>query len=1508
MQLRFTFQHILCLVAVLFGGTAMAQISIPNGAFTDNQDFNSLANTGTSSTVPAGWAFVETGANANVLYTAGTGGSNAGDTYSFGLASPSTERAFGGLLSGNLTPTVGVCYTNNTGGIITGFTVTYTGETWRVGTASRTDGIQFQYNQSTTAINGAGTWTSFPGLDYFNPGQATGNGSMLHSALITSPVSGLSIQPGATFCFRWNDFNASGGDDGIGVDDYSLSALTVVPTNDDCANATPIGCTAAVSGNNINATDDSGAFSPCGVVQTTNGVWYTITGNGGSITVSTCAGATFDTKISVYSGSCAAPTCVGGNDDSCGTSSEFTFASVNGQTYYIMVHGFAGSSGDFILTTTCSVPPVVLNCPINTTAASCQTQAAVNAQFNAWLATANGTGGCDGVLTNNNTGAPAACGGSTTVTFTYTSTCAPLTTTCQATFTVAAPPTIVLTCPINTTAAACQTQAAINTAFSTWLATASGTGGCNGVLANNNTGAPPACGGSTTVTFTYTSTCAPLTTTCTATFTVAAPGPFTLPPNSNATVACPANATQPVPPVVTDACGTVLTPTGPTVVNAPNPVTCEGTRTYSWTYTDCANNMGTWSFIYTIERNPFTVPVFIDSSRVACLSLAVQPTPPTVTSNCGEVLTPTVSFVDNPNPLTCEGSRVYTFSYLDCEGNTGIYTYLYRIERLPFTVPANGSSTVACLANAVPPALPTVTSNCGEVLTPGAPVITDNPNPLTCEGTRTYAYTYTDCEGNTATWSFVYTIEREPFILPANGAAQVACPADATPPVPPVVASNCGEVLTPVGPVVTNVPNPLTCEGTRTYVWTYTDCEGNTTTWSFVYTIEREPFTIAVADGSAVVDCPDDTDLVPTPPVVTSNCGEVLTPVITSTAKNACEGDRIYYFTYTDCEGNTAIWQFRYTVEYLDFSVPASEVVSVECPLNATLPTPPVVFDNCGRLLNPSGPVTTTLPNAFGCDGSRSYAWTYTDCEGNTHIWSKRYNFLYSGDFFAPANQVDQVSCLAYAVAPFPPVLFDFCGQEIQIIGPTMTQNIVNNGCSGTRTYSYTYRDCGGHTKPWTYTYIIEDNQPPVGTCPSGNSPVSVDVTNLACIEDVPCPDDYNFNGKIQELIAAGNYYDVCYGSQIFVTLVDDSGLWECSDPDGDGDFTFGRTFYFQITDRCGNAHPSLCEVTYSGACQPLETFSMAEWGIEGGAPGNTISSATTDLSVITTLLGSGPVAIGGANRSITVNDAQCMMNLLPGTGGPAILSNCQQVNCTGGCNPLGIGGLKNALAANALALELNIRYNTQYNGLTRTNIRNQHLGCIDLHPCIVYCDATGNCRVHFFDAAGNELAGAYTIGGLQDLVNIYLNAGSAMTIGQKVIYGTALNESLLALNDYFNSQAANACDNAAPDFSNIDKLFNEYNLDFANGTSIEEEPNFEIAPNPASNDVNVRLTGLTESAEVSLEVFNALGQKVIHRKLGAVDFVNEQLDIRSLGNGIYFVQVNAGETRFEEKLIIARD
>ncbi|MBX2927647.1 MAG: DVUA0089 family protein, partial [Saprospiraceae bacterium] len=151
-------------------------------------------------------------------------------------------------------------------------------------------------------------------------------------------------------------------------------------------------------------------------------------------------------------------------------------------------------------------------------------------------------------------------------------------------------------------------------------------------------------------------------------------------------------------------------------------------------------------------------------------------------------------------------------------------------------VPANGSAIVACPALATQPTPPTVTGCDGSTITPTGPVISNSPDPVTCEGTRTYTWTYS-CGGTSSTWSYVYTIERDPFTVPANGAATVNSPALAAQPTPPVVTSNCGEVLTPSGPAVTNNPDPIVCTGTRTYAWTYTDCEGNTAIWSFVYTI-----------------------------------------------------------------------------------------------------------------------------------------------------------------------------------------------------------------------------------------------------------------------------------------------------------------------------------------------------------------------------------------------------------------------------------------------------------------------------------------------------------------------------------------------------------------------------------------------------------------------------------------------------------------------------------------------
>ena len=124
------------------------------------------------------------------------------------------------------------------------------------------------------------------------------------------------------------------------------------PPNDLCANAITITGDGTINGTTVFASIDSG--NPfCGTSITSPGVWYKFTdtsGTGSAVTLSLCGGAAFDTKISVYSGSCGAFTCVTGNDDFCGLQSQVTFNTDGSSTYYVLVHSFGGATGVFDLT------------------------------------------------------------------------------------------------------------------------------------------------------------------------------------------------------------------------------------------------------------------------------------------------------------------------------------------------------------------------------------------------------------------------------------------------------------------------------------------------------------------------------------------------------------------------------------------------------------------------------------------------------------------------------------------------------------------------------------------------------------------------------------------------------------------------------------------------------------------------------------------------------------------------------------------------------------------------------------------------------------------------------------------------------------------------------------------------------------------------------------------------------------------------------------------------------
>lgn len=130
------------------------QITSLNTIF--QQFFDTLINTAgttTNTLLPDGWTFNEVGGGArdNEQYGVDTGASTTGDTYSYGTAG-STDRALGSLLSGTLNSTFGASFTNSSGSTITSLLIEYIGEQWRLGTAGRTDRLDFQISFDATDL------------------------------------------------------------------------------------------------------------------------------------------------------------------------------------------------------------------------------------------------------------------------------------------------------------------------------------------------------------------------------------------------------------------------------------------------------------------------------------------------------------------------------------------------------------------------------------------------------------------------------------------------------------------------------------------------------------------------------------------------------------------------------------------------------------------------------------------------------------------------------------------------------------------------------------------------------------------------------------------------------------------------------------------------------------------------------------------------------------------------------------------------------------------------------------------------------------------------------------------------------------------------------------------------------------------------------------------------------------------------------------------------------------
>ena len=162
-------------------------------------------------------------------------------------------------------------------------------------------------------------------------------------------------QLGVTYLIRvagyaWNNF---------GNFTLTLSCDTdVVPNNDSCTNAKPVRCGGDYLGTTLNSTPDNIYSGPV-MLGTTNGVWYSFVGSGGTVTISLCGSNQYDNYLHLFKGGCTegAMERVAFDDDGCNVNCRWSLSAIIqnfqtqvGVTYYILVGGYGNATGNFTLT------------------------------------------------------------------------------------------------------------------------------------------------------------------------------------------------------------------------------------------------------------------------------------------------------------------------------------------------------------------------------------------------------------------------------------------------------------------------------------------------------------------------------------------------------------------------------------------------------------------------------------------------------------------------------------------------------------------------------------------------------------------------------------------------------------------------------------------------------------------------------------------------------------------------------------------------------------------------------------------------------------------------------------------------------------------------------------------------------------------------------------------------------------------------------------------------------
>lgn len=480
-------------------------------------------------------------------------------------------------------------------------------------------------------------------------------------------------------------------------------------------------------------------------------------------------------------------------------------------------------------------------------------------------------------------------------------------------------------------------------------------------------------------------------------------------------------------------------------------------------YTNTAADFiaGNIAILRTTEPAEVGTPVSTSSS-VQCGADAVPPTLPVVKDVCGVTLTAPTPVITGTY-TTCEGTKIYTYTYEDCAGLEFVWFYTYTIDRVTAPDQVGGpvgtsGGTVECETAPTPPTtLPVVKDVCGTTLSPSwdSPVIDaantisrvdDFSSGIALSATAAPGKWYVDRKApagfTTALFGGDYRLKQSINAADYNSGGY---------PTPNFYNTqgrkyNVGENSVSIK---LYIPSDWATTNKRMAGFWGTSVAAN-------YAVSGYPIIEFTSAGSNPrFRAYDDGTWIDMglPSGFAYDTWVTLKITLLPSKEFKLEADDISYTTinlagYNSVELNNVI------LEGYNYNPAANQGVTYD-----------IYWDDFSAVM---------------CEGSVDFVYRYLDCSydfntetGLQYTWTYSYTVDHSTAPVVPADGGSTVYDIANAIAPTLPAVTDVCGVVLTGVLASIVDNPNPFTYPGTRTFTYTFTDCAGLYSTWKYIYTV---------------------------------------------------------------------------------------------------------------------------------------------------------------------------------------------------------------------------------------------------------------------------------------------------------------------------------------------------------------------------------------------------------------------------------------------------